>query len=51
MIDQFFKLEHAREEIKRLNIEIPRVVTYIRDEDMLLQLKEAEVRGVSPGLA
>jgi hypothetical protein len=51
VIDQFFKLERAGEEIQRLNIEIPHVVTYIRDEDIFLRLKEAEVRGVSPGLA
>lgn len=29
MIDKFFKLERAREEIQRLNIEIWRVITYI----------------------
>jgi hypothetical protein len=51
MIDQYFKLERAREEIQRLDIEIPRVITYIRDEDLLLRLKESEVRKMSPGLA
>jgi len=50
VIDQFFKLEHAHKEIQHLNIEIPHVVTYIWDEDMFLQLKEAEIRQVSPGL-
>jgi len=51
VIDQFFKLERACEEIQHLNIEIPHVVTYIQDEDMFLQSKEAEIRQVSPGLA
>jgi hypothetical protein len=51
VIDQFFKLEHARKEIQHLNIEIPRVVTYIQDEDIVLRLKEDEVRQVNPGLA
>jgi hypothetical protein len=32
-MDRYFKTLHAREEIKRLNIEIQRVVTWIRDED------------------
>jgi hypothetical protein len=51
MIDQHFKLERAQEEIQRLNIEIPRVITYIRDEDIFLRAKESEVREHSPGLA
>ncbi|KAF8228139.1 hypothetical protein L208DRAFT_1489501 [Tricholoma matsutake] len=29
MIDQYFKLECAWEEIQHLNIEIPQVITYI----------------------
>jgi hypothetical protein len=51
VIDQFFKLERAREEIQRLNIEILRIVTYIQDEDIYLWLKEDEIRKVNPGLA
>ena len=51
MIDQYFKLECAQEEIQRLNVEIPRVITYIRDEDTFLRLKVSEIRDVNPGLA
>ena len=51
VIDRYFKLERAREEIQRLNVEIARVVTYIRDEDKFLCLKEADMMLVSPGLA
>ena len=51
VIDQYFKLERAREEIQRLNVEITRVVTYIRDEERFLRSKEAEVMLVNPGLA
>jgi hypothetical protein len=50
MIDQYFKLERVREEIQRLNIEIPRVITYIRDEAIFLQLKEVELRETNPGI-
>jgi hypothetical protein len=38
---KFFKLERAREEITRLNIEIRRVVTHMRDEERYLQQAEA----------
>jgi hypothetical protein len=33
------KLERAEEEIARLNIEVPRFATYIRDEDIYLRAK------------
>lgn len=51
MIDQYFKLEHAQEEIQHLNIKIPQVIIYIWDKDIFLQMKESEVREESPGLA
>ena len=51
VIDHYFKLERAREEIQRLNVEIARVVTYIQDEDKFLRSKEADIMLVSPGLA
>lgn len=50
-MDQYFKLERAREEIQRLNIEIPRVVTYMQDEREFLAGKEAETRLLNPALA
>ncbi|KAJ7159890.1 hypothetical protein C8R43DRAFT_881551 [Mycena crocata] len=43
-MDSYFKILRAREEIKRLNIEIPWVVTWIRDENRFLQGKERELR-------
>ncbi|KAJ6600447.1 hypothetical protein DFH09DRAFT_901486 [Mycena vulgaris] len=45
-MDRYFKILRAREEIKRLNVEIPRVVTWIRDENRVLRKKEAELRVV-----
>ncbi|KAF8222408.1 hypothetical protein L208DRAFT_1048587, partial [Tricholoma matsutake] len=50
MIDHSFKLERAHEEILCLNVEISHVITYIRDKDLFLQSKEAELRVHSPGL-
>ncbi|KAJ7854670.1 hypothetical protein B0H14DRAFT_3449419 [Mycena olivaceomarginata] len=42
-MDRYFKILRAREEIRRLNVEIPRVVTWIRDENRVLRTKEAEL--------
>ncbi|KAJ6592957.1 hypothetical protein B0H19DRAFT_890330, partial [Mycena capillaripes] len=39
-MDRYFKTLRAREEIKRLNVEIPRMVTWIRDEYKTLRRKE-----------
>ncbi|KAJ7134942.1 hypothetical protein C8R43DRAFT_894543 [Mycena crocata] len=39
-MDRFFKILRAKEEIKRLNVEIPRVITWIRDENRCLRKKE-----------
>ncbi|KAJ7143092.1 hypothetical protein C8R43DRAFT_954234 [Mycena crocata] len=43
-MDRFFKILRAKEEIKRLNMEIPRVITWIRDENRTLRRREAELR-------
>jgi hypothetical protein len=51
VIDRHFKMLHAQEEIFRLNIEIAWVVTYLRDEDLYLRKKEAEVREFNVNLA
>ncbi|KAF7785028.1 hypothetical protein Agabi119p4_1193 [Agaricus bisporus var. burnettii] len=40
LMDQYFKIIRAREEIKRVNIEIRRVITYLHDEDCYLRLME-----------
>jgi len=50
-IDQAFKLECADEEIVQLNIEVPQLATYIRDEDICLHDKEAELLLSHPALA
>jgi hypothetical protein len=42
-LDQFFKIERAHEEIYHLNIEIPRVVMNIQDENCFLLTHEAKV--------
>ncbi|KAJ7814778.1 hypothetical protein B0H14DRAFT_3476791 [Mycena olivaceomarginata] len=43
-MDRYFKTLRAREEIQRLNIEIQRVVTWIRDENRFLRRMEANLR-------
>ncbi|KAJ6554006.1 hypothetical protein DFH09DRAFT_1248578 [Mycena vulgaris] len=43
-MDCYFCIQHAREEIQRLNVEIPRVVTWIRDENTFLRKMEANLR-------
>ncbi|KAJ7880617.1 hypothetical protein B0H14DRAFT_3767311 [Mycena olivaceomarginata] len=42
-MDRYFKILRAREEIKKLNVEIPRMVTWIRDEYKVLRRKEQEL--------
>lgn len=50
-IDQYFRLTHAKEEIKRLNVEMRRVRTWIRDDETLTKsvIKQLEVN--DPDLA
>ncbi|KAF8166437.1 hypothetical protein K438DRAFT_1921486 [Mycena galopus ATCC 62051] len=50
-MDSYFKILRAQEEIKRLNIEIKRVVTWINDEDLFLRKKEDEYQESDPALA
>jgi hypothetical protein len=50
-MDLHFKLQRATEEIQRLNIEIPRVITYMRDEDRYLLKKQNEFRESQPLLS
>jgi hypothetical protein len=41
LMDEYFKIERAREEIDRLNIEIRRIITHIEDEEnFLLEAEE-----------
>ncbi|KAG6895254.1 hypothetical protein C0992_002338 [Termitomyces sp. T32_za158] len=50
-MDRYFKMERAREEIQRLNIEIKRVVTHMRDEEAFLLSKEEGLRNTDAALA
>ncbi|KAJ7155575.1 hypothetical protein C8R43DRAFT_1000468 [Mycena crocata] len=43
-MDMYFKIERSDEEIVRLNIEIRRFVTYMRDEDGFLWRQEQKIR-------
>lgn len=51
VMDQYFKLKRAEEEIQRLNVEIPRLVTYMIDEDEFLREREEATALVDSGLA
>jgi len=50
-MDGYFKLLRAEEEIVRLNVEIRRFITFMRDEDAELSAKEIEVGLTDPALA
>jgi hypothetical protein len=50
-MDLYFKICQAAEEIQCLNVEIPRVATYIRDEDRYLRACEEQVQAFNPQLA
>ncbi|KAG7087263.1 hypothetical protein E1B28_013242 [Marasmius oreades] len=43
LMDQYYKIERAREEKERLDIEIQRLVTWMQDEEAYLLAKEREV--------
>ncbi|KAF7361097.1 hypothetical protein MSAN_01141000 [Mycena sanguinolenta] len=50
-MDTYFKILRAREEIKRLNIETKRLVTWIQDEDRFLQKTAEKYKESDPALA
>ena len=50
-MDLYFKIRRAREEIDRLNIEVRRVATYIRDETHYLRNAEKHARSSDPRIA
>jgi hypothetical protein len=50
-MDLYFKIERAHEEVARLNVEIRRVATYIRDEDRFLRYSETKARKTDAQLA
>jgi hypothetical protein len=51
LMDQHFKMERAREEITRLNVEIPQLTTYIHDEEAFLLQHEVSLRETDPPLS
>lgn len=50
-MDSYFKVLRAAEEIERLNVEIPRLTTFMRDEEAYLLAKEIELASTDPVLA
>ncbi|KAF8177111.1 hypothetical protein K438DRAFT_1606782, partial [Mycena galopus ATCC 62051] len=51
LLDSYYKLEQAREEIQQLNIEIRRFVTHMKDEWTFLVQRESEIKAEDPVLA
>ncbi|KAF8160484.1 hypothetical protein K438DRAFT_1776470 [Mycena galopus ATCC 62051] len=51
LLDSYHKLQWAREEIPRLNIEIRRFVAYMKDERAFLVNRDSEIRAEDPVLA
>ncbi|KAJ7500260.1 hypothetical protein B0H11DRAFT_1714849 [Mycena galericulata] len=51
LLDSYFKIERAGEEIDRCNVEIRRVITHIRDEAAFLISKAAELDATDPTMA
>jgi hypothetical protein len=50
-MDSYFKVLRAAEEVERLNVEIPRLTTFMRDEEAYLLAKETELSSTDPVLA
>jgi hypothetical protein len=50
-MDSYFKVLRAAEEIERLNVEVPRLMTFMRDEEAYLLAKERELASTNPVLA
>ncbi|KAJ7596489.1 hypothetical protein C8J56DRAFT_772419, partial [Mycena floridula] len=49
--NQYYKIQRAREEIIRCNIEISRLWTHMVDEKVFLEAREQAVSGTNPALA
>jgi hypothetical protein len=50
-MDGYFKVQRAEEEIIRLNVEIPRLATFMRDENTYLRNKQVNIHATDPALA
>ncbi|KAJ7216257.1 hypothetical protein C8J57DRAFT_1440557 [Mycena rebaudengoi] len=51
LLDSYFRIERAKEEIVRLDVEIRCLVMHIRDKRVFLLKKEAEIQETNPVLA
>ncbi|KAG6887899.1 hypothetical protein C0992_010309 [Termitomyces sp. T32_za158] len=51
LMDEYFKIQRAHEEIKRLNIEIRRIITYMQNEEAYLKNNEDALIDVNTLLA
>lgn len=51
LMDQFFGMERAKEELDHLNVEIPRLTTFIQDEEDFLHKAEHELKTKDPAIA
>jgi hypothetical protein len=50
-MDGYFKLQRAEEEVNRLNVEIRRLATFMRDENNFLFNKQVDIQATHPALA
>ncbi|KAG1905546.1 uncharacterized protein F5891DRAFT_976459 [Suillus fuscotomentosus] len=50
-MDTYFKMRRASEEIQRLNVEIRRMATYLRDEELYLTECQKQLQSMHPALA
>lgn len=50
-MDTYFKMRRASEEILRLNVEIRRMATYLRDEEVYLTECQKQLQSMHPALA
>jgi hypothetical protein len=50
-MDGYFKVLRAAEEMERLNVEIPRLTTFMRDEETYVLAKETALAATDPVLA
>ncbi|KAK0473046.1 hypothetical protein IW261DRAFT_1343010 [Armillaria novae-zelandiae] len=51
VMDTYFKICCAKEEIRRLNVEIRHAITYMHVEDAYLQCREKSIAITLPALA
>jgi hypothetical protein len=50
-MDSYFKVLRAQEEVLRLNVEVPRLATFMRDDDAYLLKKQTEIQATHPALS